>query len=184
MKTVIFVNGAPRAGKDTVIEFMQQHLDARNLPSGSFSSIDPVRAMLNRIGMNTSGKTEADRKLLATIGDALEEHSKRRSSWCVWNAVDFFSENGFGVFFLHVREPLLIQRITAALAPLGITCLTVFVDGARAEYVFSNPADAGVADMVYDHTLLNNGTLEDLRAEVVLLLKSVLPRTLVQHSVE
>lgn len=182
MKIVFFVNGHPRAGKDTTIDFMRQRLGAAGIPTGAFSSIDPVRAALSRMRINLDAKTEADRKLLATVGDALEEHSHCRSNWCVWNALDFFDRHDVGVFFLHVREPELIWRICQRLG--GIAWNTVFVDSDRAERVTSNAADAGVASMCYDYTLLNNGTLDDLSRQVDELLEKSLPRALVQHSVE
>ena len=91
MKAVIFINGRPRAGKDTLVSMMAHHAMRAGLSVGSFSSIEPVKAMLLAAGIDTSSKTEADRKLLATIGDALQRrwahpslHGKTRATCWFW----------------------------------------------------------------------------------------------------
>ena len=159
---VIVVNGQPRAGKDTFIEMVTSSLQSRGVHVDSFSSIDPVRDMLSGAGFNLRRKTEADRKLLAVVGAAMEEHSSWRTSRCI-DEIRFFKFTRFnGVFFLHVREPAIISNIRLNL-PSETKLSTVFIESTRAEDVTSNAADAGVRGMTYDLTIHNNGTLDDLR---------------------
>lgn len=182
MRTTIIVNGSPRSGKDSLIDFMRDHLHTARIQTGAFSSIDPVRTMLKRAGFDLESKTAADRLLLATVGDAIEAHSERRTNWSVWNAIDFFNENESGVFFLHVREPEIIGKVRKRLETLKITVLTVLVSSDRAE-TGANKTDLGVWGMDYDVTIQNNGTLDDLSMDALNLLstRGMIP---VQHSVD
>lgn len=157
---VIIVNGPPRAGKDTLIRFMKSILPCA---SAEFSSIDPVREMLGR-AVDLSQKTEADRKLLATVGDALEEHSFFRTHACMEAAGLFFAARYYGVFFCHIREPRHIIRLKRAWKLQGIAVTTVLLQSTRAEMITSNPADAGVFGMKYDVELRNDGAPDDLEA--------------------
>ena len=187
MKAVIFVNGSPRAGKDTLVEMMSAHAMRNGLAAGQFSSIEPVKAMLLAAGIDTSSKTEADRKLLALVGDALQEHAKWRTYWCAREVRKFFAMTGPGVFFLHVREPVVIAQLTRDLRK-QFDIWTIRVDSDRAENVTSNSADAGVHAMRYDLAVLNNGTLDDLSKEACTALRCIaghlLPNTDVQLYVE
>lgn len=161
MKTVIVVNGPPRAGKDTAIRFMRNILqNDLAMETHEYSSIDPVKMML-RDYVDLNAKTEADRRLLSVVGDALEEHSAYRTNQCMWQIETFF-EGTEGVFFLHIREPVLIARLRGRCQSAGIKFVTVLLDSVRAEAVTSNPSDAGVRDYHYDVYLRNDGTTVDL----------------------
>lgn len=158
MKHVIIVNGPPRSGKDTFINICRQILPIKTC---EFSSIDPVRDVVQQI-IDVSKKTEADRKLLATMGDALEEHSRFRTNACLARSYKFFNLNPAGVFFCHVREPAIIERLKLTWVTHGISMHSVLLDSSRAERVTGNPADAGVFQMQYDHSLRNDGSIDDL----------------------
>lgn len=163
MKTVIILNGPPRAGKDTFIAMLQKHLLATGIDTSAFSSIDPVRDMLTGAGIDTSKKTLADRKLLATIGNAVEEHRGWRYRWCMTMIFTFFSKRSDGVFFLHVRERPLIEKVRKRLTiEQGYRVARVLLASPRAETVTSNAADAGASTGQYDLLIHNDGTLEDL----------------------
>lgn len=162
MKHVIIVNGPPRAGKDTAISIMRNLIP---VPSLEFSSIEPVRQMLSR-HVDLTRKTEADRKLLAAVGDALEEHSGFRTSACIEEASLFFAHRGNGVFFCHIREPRHISSLKRVWKLQRIKVTTVLIESIRAEKVTSNPADAGVLNMIYDYKLRNDGDLCQLRDTV------------------
>lgn len=164
---VIVVNGSPRAGKDTFIEMLLEDLASQHVPTDTFSSIDPVRALLTAAGFDLSEKTEADRRLLSVVGDAVETHSQWRTNACVDRVKQFASEtSNRGAFFLHIREPRnieLVKSLCADAVPDSVFS-TIYLDSIRAEKITSNPSDAGVADMIYDHVITNNGTKDDLRA--------------------
>lgn len=159
---VIIVNGKPRAGKDTFIEMMSNALREQGIDVDTFSSIDPVRWMLMGAGLGLETKTEADRKLLVVVGAAVEEHSDFRTNESYRRIENFAAihQRSLGVFFLHMREPDLIEKMRAKLHWTDLS--TVFIESDRSLDVTSNSADAGVGGMVYDHTVSNNGTLDDL----------------------
>lgn len=178
MTRVFIVNGKPRAGKDGLIGFMQEHLRAAGVPTVAFSSIDPVRDLLSGAGFDVSAKTEADRKLLADVGSAVEEHSNWRTNRCIDEIVDFYCGAGQnGVFFLHMREPKNIETMRAWIMDKGlkqaITMTTIKLRSYRAEGISSNTADASVDQMVYDYTLSNDWTLDYLRDVAKLFLKEI-----------
>ena len=175
MKTVIIVNGKPRAGKDSTIEAMTNLLKAAQVPVGVFSSIDPIRDMLTGAGFDLSAKTEQDRSLMAEVGDAVEKHSQFRSRLCAIKTLDFFegTEASSAVMFIHVREKAIIDRVCQIVRNWpggGYSTLKVLVQSSRSEEVTSNAADAGVMSVVYDDLVNNNGTLDDLARSCDLLL--------------
>lgn len=176
--TVIFVNGPPRAGKDTFVELASKHLAKANVWPDSFSSIDPVRNLLtDHAGIDLSAKTPADRKLLADVGAALEEHSY----WRTERVVQFCRDNawkgaGHGydtAVFLHIREPQNIRRVEARLREIGgFQMTTVFIEGPRAETV-DNVADSAIRLMSYDWTIDNDLTIDDLRVKTAAWLRQI-----------
>lgn len=165
--TVIFVNGPPRAGKDTFVELASKHLAQVNVWCDSFSSIDPVRDLLtDHAGINLSAKTPADRKLLADVGAALEEHSNWRTekvvAFCKGSAWKGAGHGYDTAVFIHMREPQNIQRTISRLKEIGGFKITaVFIDGPRAETV-DNVADSAIRGMMYGHYVFNDGSLADL----------------------
>lgn len=167
MKAAIIVNGYPRAGKDTAVSMMRQYLDTWTpLFSKEVSSIDPVRNVLKGLDIDVTQKTPADRLLLATIGDAIEQHSQAKTAYCVEEATGFWAlEGGDGVVFMHIREPAMIKRISRKLRDRGASVFTVFVEGNRAEKMHDNAADNGVEGFEYSHRIHNNGTREQLYQE-------------------
>ncbi len=164
-KTVVVVNGKPRAGKDSTIAAMAQILNASGIAVHAFSSIDPIRDMLSNAGFDLASKTPADRALMAEVGDSVEKHSEWRSQRSFLEIAGFFNDVGDdkpAVMFLHVREPHIIDRIAARVARRGWSMMKVIVRSKRAEHVTSNAADLGVDDIEYDAEIANNGTLDDL----------------------
>ena len=170
MKTVFILNGKPRAGKDSAIAAMTQILRCSNVAVEAFSSIDPVKQMVARAGIDTSGKTPEDRALWAEIGNSVEKHSQWRTQRCFSEIAQFFNfvdDNGTGnnsaVMFLHVREKLIIDRIAERVnRRLDWSVLKVIMRSNRAENVSSNAADMGVDEIEYNDEIVNNGTLDDL----------------------
>ena len=166
MKTVIILNGKPRSGKDTAIKMMQDLLMVAKVPVEWFSSIDPVRDMLTNAKFDLSQKTQADRDLMAEVGDAVEKHSGYRSKMCVFKVLDFFEAHpDSAVMFLHVREKLVIDRVKQMLAgwptgPYAVT--TIFLNSPHGIDVTSNAADRDVHLVDYDHQIDNTGSLDDL----------------------
>ncbi|MBI1620043.1 hypothetical protein [Aquamicrobium zhengzhouense] len=161
MKTIIVVNGKPRAGKDTAVEMMRCILWDQQIHTTSFSSIQPIKDLLAPVA-DLSAKTPADRKLLSVVGDALQEHSQFRTNAALGQ---MHAMRDGSVFFLHIREPDLIELLRQECLSYGWRFERVFVESNRAEDVQNNPSDANVATGEYDHRLYNNGTLAELDQE-------------------
>lgn len=161
MKLVVAINGKPRAGKDTCVQLMASHLASLNIASRAYSSIEPVKSML-RDYVDLRGKTEADRKLLAVVGNALQEHSAFRTGNVLFTIEDFFNSERVGVFFLHMREPDLIEVVKRKVELRGIRFIRLYVESNRSENITSNEADAGVEGGEYEVTIVNNGTMQEL----------------------
>lgn len=161
---VIVVNGPPRAGKDSLVASLMDHYAQRDHHVAAFSSIDPIREMLAHVGIDVTAKTKADRKLLAYIGNMVEEHSQFRTNYCV-DRIELISRlfsRKSPVIFLHIREAHLIDILESRLKSSGINLWRIFVDGPRAEKVLSNPADSEVYTMKRDYVVFNDSTLDDL----------------------
>jgi hypothetical protein len=165
---LILVNGHPKSGKDTVILQTQRLLKERRVPSIHLSSINPIREMVMSAGIIISLKTEADRKLLSIIGEAVEEHSRFRSTWCSAQIQKFLRAHGGeprAVAFLQIREPHVQENLCAILRTNqpDTTVIRLGVLSNRSTPVLSNPSDAGIAQLKFDHTIQNDGTTDELR---------------------
>jgi len=179
---VFIVNGFPRAGKDTLTQFMDKALTAKGYTCSHFSSIDPVRNVLSRLGISTKDKTAADRKLLATIGAAVEEHSNYRSKCCLdhvqWAALTTKKP----VVFLMIREPEVIEWVKTKLEDRGHMVFRLWVESIRQEAP-TNPTDRSAGQMPFDIAVMNNGTLQDLAQEAQALVNLIHMRREVRHAV-
>lgn len=165
-KLLIIVNGHPRAGKDTAVDYMSEALRDMGVSAWAMSSIDPVRDLLAPVS-DLSSKTEADRKLLSVVGRAVEDHSSWRTRQVANFACDQFHHTGNEdtVVFVHMREPDLIEKTRLMMTELwpDARFLTIFVDRPSAAPVTSNASDAAVEDMLYDLRLFNDGDIYDFR---------------------
>lgn len=157
---VFIVNGNPRAGKDTLVEMVSDHLHKLGVAARSFSSIEPVRAALAALRVDVSKKTEADRLVLAEVGAALERHSGFRTKACL----RFIMENPAPVKFLYVREVSILNMLKAYLEQdgKGVTVRTIIVSNPNARPVTSNASDADVRKMPADVSVVNDANLEEL----------------------
>lgn len=181
ISAVFIVNGAPRAGKDSLIEVMADLLFDQQITTSVFSSIDPIRNVLTELGIDVSKKTPQDRKLLADMGTLLEEHCSYRFIACMDHIAQISASphvSGKAPYvFLHIREPEIIDKIRLVLSMFRIPVWRIQVQSNRAE-VPTNSIDAGTGDMTYDYIVKNNGTLRDLECEAKALLNMVSMRTL------
>jgi hypothetical protein len=160
---VVIVNGYPRSGKDTGIAMMQEILRNNGIKSLHLSSVDCVREMLNNAGISVRRKTEADRKLIAVVASAVEEHSQYRTNVCASQIRRFAHMCGTPtcVIFLQIRELNVMENLKKHLPDAEFTSLGFRSN--RAEIITSNEADAGVKYITFDHLIANDGTLDELR---------------------
>jgi hypothetical protein len=172
---IVFINGLPRAGKDTLANFICQIGCGAGIRAAQESSIDPVRDAFKSMGIDVTNKTPELRAAMAEVGDSLENWLSFRSKWCVKKALHY-DANGYHILIIHMREPDLIAKTCDLLNRYGYETIKVFLESKRAEHVDSNAADTGVwRDDFYDRTLFNDGPLSELRKGAVELLKKLKP---------
>ena len=163
---VIVMNGRATVGKDTTIGFMRQTLTDLRVPNRELSSIQCVKDMCEKAGIETPNKSETDRALWAEVGDAVEKHSHFRSNSCT-KAIESFMQKCKGVFFLHIREELVCRRIQNNLQSIygeKVKFIRILLESEkRGLQVLSNKSDRDIYNMQYDMTMYNDGTLEDLQ---------------------
>lgn len=163
-RIALFVNGLPRAGKDTFCEFAAEILTAHRVAVGTVSSIDGVRELLGK-HFDVADKTPEMRALLSEVGASVEKFNGFRSRACVRAGAELVSlnPNHPACLFVHCREPEVIACIAQGLSELGFVSVHVRVTGNREQHINSNASDLGAANTRADFTIENNGTLADLR---------------------
>lgn len=172
---IVFLNGLPRAGKDTLANFACEIGAKAGIRVAQASSIDPVRDAFKGMGIDVTNKTPELRAAMAEVGEALEKWLSFRSEWCLKKAIQW-DANAYHVLMIHMREPDLIEKTCDLLNRSGYETMKIFLESKRAEQVDSNAADQGVwRDDFYDRTFFNDGPLNELREEAVALLKVLKP---------
>lgn len=164
-KLILIVNGLPRAGKDSAVRLMRAQLEVRDWRTAEFSSIDLVRDILKALPVPQE-KTQAYRDALAEIGFSLEKFCNFRTRACTHRIQNFMrTDDSNQAFFLHVREPAMIDQLRSWAFGHGFTLRVIMVTG-RGENITSNAADARALDTVGDYFLDNSGSLVSLSDQV------------------
>lgn len=164
--TCIIVNGRARSGKNTSVEFIREILAEKKTATYEKSTIDPIIDLLNSVGIDTSAKTDADRKLLADVGNSLEEYNNYRSIKTFERIKKFHNLDPTkgSVSFTYTREARVMETLKKLCSDNGIRCLTLFVVNPRVESKMTNEADAEVENYYeYDYRLMNDSGLDMLR---------------------
>ena len=155
---VVVINGYPKAGKDTFVEFCQDVLGTfrcRNL-----STIDYIKKIAPLFGWRGE-KTPEARRFLAKLKDISTEYNDFSYRYIKKQLLAIEKEEWNGediVVFIHCREPKDIERFVR-----DYNAITVLVKNKRVEDEYSNEADANVENYRYDVTILNNTTLDNLK---------------------
>jgi hypothetical protein len=163
---IIIINGRPRAGKDTFVEFCQKHCNwCLNV-----STVDFVKKVANYCGWDGT-KTPENRKFISDLKDLLTQ----------WNDVPYkhvcneialfqnrvsmydFDPDTDAIAFVHCREPKEIARLCEE---LGAQSLLITRDEVETSEQ-SNHADAEVYNYSYDYMIPNEDTLQDLEDAAV-----------------
>lgn len=166
---IVVVNGFPRCGKDTFVDFC---LNCLGEFGKKYSSVDFVKEIAKKCGWDGE-KTPKNRKFLSDLKDLLTE----------WDDVPFkkveqfindfkfkLGQYGFGanygVVFVMCREPKEIQKLKEKLG-----AITVCIRRTDAEEKNqSNHADSEVLDYSYDYYIWNDDSLEELNYEAKMFL--------------
>lgn len=161
---IIVINGRPRAGKDTFVEFCQKHC----MWCLNISTVDFVKDVARYCGWNGE-KTPENRKFLSDLKALLTE----------WDDVPFrkvgeaiiafgsemkiydFDPDKDGIVFIHCREPEQIDRFKKELGAQALL-ISREEDEDDDDEMLSNKSDANVYNYKYDYYISNEGTLQDL----------------------
>ena len=159
---VVIINGGPCAGTDLFVTFCASVLGTDRIKN--YSTIDYVKAVAATLGWDGT-KTDKNRKFLSELKALLTEWDDipYRQTRCVIQDFSHHLEQigEDGVIFIHCREPHEIQRFKDE-----FNAITLLVRLEQSENVqWSNNSDCGVYDYEYDYTIMNNGTLSELRAK-------------------
>ena len=165
-KTVLIVNGKPRAGKDTFVELLSYMI-----PVYKYSIIEKVKCIALDCGWK-GHKEERDRKFLYELKKLTDEYSDM-SFVDVYEKIEAFANDEIKevLFAVDIRDPediAMMKDLTGA--------FTVFIENENVPEITSNPADANVANYEYDFVIKNNGTIEDYKREVYNFLLALLPK--------
>ena len=167
---VVVVNGMPRAGKSTFVAMCRAYKGHK--AAQEYSTVDYVKELAMELGWNGE-KTLRDRKFLSDLKALLTEWKdipyQKTLEWIKLtyrrNASDYGLLHDDTCLFIHCREPEEIRRFKA---DLGDDCVTVLVRRAEVENEKqSNRSDSEVFNFEYDHTIVNNGTLDDLQRAAI-----------------
>lgn len=151
------INGYPRAGKDTFVEFCADYLQG-TVVVVNLSTVDFVKRIAKMCGWNGE-KTPKNREFLSNLKDLLTD----------WDDVPFkkiLEEiekqklNNLGAnlfFFIHCREPKEINKLKSELG-----ASTIFIQRNQ-DALQSNHADSDVELYDYDFYIENNSTLKEFR---------------------
>jgi dephospho-CoA kinase len=162
---VVVINGKAGTGKDTFVAMCQDILGANRVMN--ISTVDFVKEVATFCGWNGS-KTPKNRKFLSDLKDLLTEWEDvpfMKIYDTIRNWSDEMDEfEGYeawcnSVIFIHCREPKEIKKLVDE-----FDAVTLLIRRDAAEYIEQiNHADNEVLNYTYDTTIVNNGSLEDLR---------------------
>lgn len=160
MKKLIIMNGCGGSGKDTFVKLCREN---SSLKINKFSIIDFVKEQATLLGWS-GGKTDADRKFLSDLNDALADWNDSPFQTALTEIKEDFSEEWgetYDVVFLDIRDPDVIDRVKDAAQQEGIQVSTVLVER-NLNHTYGNHADDNVHNYLYDYVINNTGTLKDL----------------------
>ena len=158
---IIIINGYAGVGKSTFVDMCKKDYLVTEL-----STIDPIKDIASKIGWNGQ-KEPKDRKFLSDLKDLLSKYNDYSFNKTIENVgavVRFFKifiPHNFDklTIFIHCREPEEIERFKKE---LGARSLIVRRHSSEVVTQF-NHADNNVFDAVYDYTIFNEGSLDDLK---------------------
>jgi len=162
MAKVLIINGAPRSGKDTFIDCMQEITDTVR-----YSSIDWVKEKAKLLGWD--GKKNAKgRRFLSDIKNATTEYNNTPFKEII-KQFDCYPSAQFKFICVNIREPSEIKKLVSYCKNKNIECFTIRIVNDEAEKkakAFSNTGDNGYMNYNYNYKLENNYTLNSFKRSV------------------
>ena len=165
------INGRPRSGKDTFVNFCLEELGAFGK---LISTVDFVKKIATECGWDGT-KDLKNRKFLSDLKDlltnwgdvpykkTLQEIDMFKFDLNCWNVSDK------GMVFIMCREPKEIERFERELNAKSLLIRRASVEFEQQ----SNHADSEVLNHKYNYIIENNGTVDELKEKAKEFLKNL-----------
>ena len=165
-KLVIVINGSGGVGKDTLCELAAKHYKVKNI-----SSITPIKRIAAQCGWDGS-KDDKSRRFLSDLKLLCVEYNDYPTRWALDEYLAF-RESDEEIMFVHIREPLEIEKFVRATGGEAKTLLVR--GGARMrKTAYGNAADDSVENYDYDYYFMNDGTIAEAEVGFVKFLRGVI----------
>ena len=165
------INGRPRSGKDTFVNFCLEELGAFGK---LISTVDFVKKIATECGWDGT-KDLKNRKFLSDLKDLLTNwgdvpYKKTLQEIDMFKFdLDYWDVSDKGIVFIMCREPKEIERFEREL-----NAKSVLIRRASVEFEQqSNHADSEVLNHKYDYIIENNGTIDELKEKAKEFLKNL-----------
>ena len=163
-KVVIVINGSGGVGKDTLCDCVKEVYPVR-----SVSSVDKIKE-LARAGGWKGEKNDKGRLLLVRLKQAFVDYNDLPLLH-MQEEYEKFLQTDEAVMFVHIREPLEIDKFKNALG--SNICKTLLVTR-NIGMEWNNEVDRGVNAYQYDYYFDNNTPLEQSKKNFISLIENIL----------
>ena len=154
-KITIVINGVGGAGKDTLISFVSEKYQVKNV-----SSIDPIKNLASIIGWN-GDKGDRSRKFLSDLKKITTDYNDYTLNYCLSKQQEFFS-GPEEIMFVHIREPEEIAKFVEKSQGKTLTLLIKQREELGGKQ-FGNYSDDNVENYDYDLVFNNDHSLEETK---------------------
>ena len=158
---VVIVNGYPRAGKDTFVEFIKELVEPEVIEHSTIAFSKYIAELMGWNGI----KSIYSRSMLSE----LKEFSNKwfdKSFVDMTTLIECHHKKDCIVIF-HIREPKEIERVSQWCKRRQIDIITVFINGIMVEKEQLNESDLNVENYVYDCYINNKGTLDNFKNNIL-----------------
>lgn len=167
MRRTILINGSSGTGKDEIVKMAKDILD---IPVYNISSITPVMEMAKLMGWD-GAKDNKSRKLLSDLKDLWIEFNNgpiNKLIQTIDEIDDQYNPPDPYLIFIHIREPYEIEKFKSNYPDTA----TIMVKRSKT-IKYNNDSDQFVDEYAYDYIIENDGTLNELKDAVEVLLKDL-----------
>jgi hypothetical protein len=149
-KKIVIINGHNEVGKNEFCNLCAKYVSVKDT-----STVDKVKEAYALLGWDGQ-KTEQHRKALSDIKDIGTKNLDHPFKY-ISEEVQKFQLDDKEIMFVHSREPEEIVRFVEE-----FDAITLLIENDNVPKITSNHADANVDGIVYQYTVMNNGSIGEL----------------------